>query len=51
MKVHLNADLREVYKRLAGQFRAPLAQPAEQTIRTRPTGVQLLDGAPHSEEA
>ncbi len=49
-RFELNADLREVWLRLAGNFKAPLAQPAEQTIRTRPTGVQFLDGAPDLEE-
>lgn len=49
-KFHFNADLQEVWKRLGEKFNAPLAQLAEQTIRTRPTGVQVLNGAPLEQE-
>lgn len=46
----LSADLREVHARLAKKFKAPLAQQAEQRIRTPQTGVRVVSGAPDEPE-
>ena len=50
MKIDLNADLREVYGRLAGKFQAPVAHQEERGIRIPDNAVRGCAGAPESEE-
>ena len=44
-KYHLNADLREVLKRLAKKDNATVAQVEEQPIRTRQVGISIISGS------
>ncbi len=48
-RYHFNADLREVYRRLAGQFRAPLVESAQHDTRNVEAPVRGRDGAPELE--
>ena len=48
-KFDFKADLRSVYSRLAGQFKATVAQAEEQPIRTRQVGVSITSGSSNFE--
>ncbi len=50
MKIDLNADMQQVFARLAKGFRAPLVESAQHDPRNVEAPVRFRDGAPQIDE-